>query len=129
MSMACFLSSRPHLRVMKGHACGLAILVLFGVLFSGLFSNAGLPSCEAAETTIPLELELSIFLKIISYNRAFSSSSSEPFKVGLIISKTFSDVEQKKLLERAVSVLDGKTLLGRPVQVSLLSQDASTEQL
>ncbi|MFZ2960490.1 MAG: YfiR/HmsC family protein [Candidatus Ozemobacteraceae bacterium] len=100
-----------------------ALLFVAGIIFAGpflspLFHGAGF-SCSAHSTVIPLDLELSVFLKIICYNRSLPVSSSKPFRLGIVLPSGTALKEVSELKAVAESVLSGKTLLGRAIKVSL----------
>jgi len=99
------------------------ILFIAGILFLGPFLPLLVSitnfSCSAQAVGIPLDLELSVFLKIICYNRSLPVSSSNPFRLGIVLQKGTTQKEIKELKTSAEAVLSGKTLLGRPIQLSL----------
>lgn len=94
----------------------------FGAVLVVLQLLLGAVSAPCAET-IPLELELSIFLKIISYNRSLPASQ-EAFRVGMVPPRSMGAPDLQDLKKRIESFFAGKTLLGRPVVVDFLRSNA-----
>ena len=94
---------------------GLLTVLLALVLIQGM---AGPAWAEG----IPLELEMSIFLRIISYDRSLPASG-HPFHVVLVTGRAVEDGSLRELEKRIQSFFGAKTLMGRPVTVSCFRSD------
>lgn len=74
----------------------------------------------AAEERIPLELQLQIFLKIMTYNRAISFSQLNAFVVTIAFDKAQTKQSTESIAAQLKEVVSGKTILGRPIKLNVV---------
>ncbi len=91
------------------------------VLLLILFCCASMPCCAVSEEEIPLDLQLQIFLKIMTYNRTLSFDKLDSFAVTIAYNKAAGKQSLEELSARIKDILGGKTILGRPITLNIVA--------
>lgn len=84
-----------------------------------------LPVISVEAMDIPLDLQIQIFLKIMTYDRAISLGKGEPFRVGIV---SLGNEGEKRLLEVQKSLSD-KTIMGAPIVAIPIKSDFNPPDL
>ncbi len=74
----------------------------------------------AADESIPIDLQLQIFLKIMTYNRSISFDKLNAFVVTIAFDKTQSRHSTESIAAQLKEVVTGKTILGRPITLNVV---------
>lgn len=75
---------------------------------------------SAAGEEIPLDLQMQIFLKIMTYNRSLVIEKLDAFVVTIVHGKPGKDSLDEQIA-RLRGTLGSKTILGRPIKINVVS--------
>lgn len=85
--------------------------IAFTIMLSGIL-QAGEPRPVA--TQIPIPLQIQIFLKIVTYDRAFDREATVSYRLGVVM-RSNGEGDCERSFRQVTDALAGKTIFGRPL--------------